>query len=253
MAQFTCNFISYALKRATTVSVIVPTMTFPESTGMGLKDGEKLTHQPKGKYPVLYLLHGGGNDFSTWERYTQIELFAEEYNVAVVLLSAEDSAFTTPKHHLFITEELPDFISAHFPVSVRPEDSFIAGLSMGGGGSLYQVLKKPGQYAAIGIFSSGLMRGNYVYDGVPDVDAVKNFFAEGKVFPKAYIACGEEDFNWGYLPKFKDLLIELGADVTWDHLPGYGHEWRFWNIQVEKFLQWIPRSDYYAPFGKRKA
>jgi hypothetical protein len=48
-----------------------------------------------------------------------------------------------------------------------------------------------------------------------------------------------------------DELKELGADVTWDEIEGYGHEWRFWDIEVEKFLDWLPREDAYAKKGKR--
>jgi hypothetical protein len=35
-------------------------------------------------------------------------------------------------------------------------------------------------------------------------------------------------------------------------LAGYGHEWRFWDMQVEKFLDWIPRSDPCGLAGKRQ-
>ena len=47
-------------------------------------------------------------------------------------------------------------------------------------------------------------------------------------------------------------LKELGADITWDEHPDYGHEWRFWNMEVEKFLDWLPRTDGYAAAGKRQ-
>ena len=39
--------------------------------------------------------------------------------------------------------------------------------------------------------------------------------------------------------------------MTWDEVAGFGHEWRFWDMQVEKFLDWIPRDDVYAKMGKR--
>ena len=38
-----------------------------------MHDGPEAKHTPKAKYPVLYLLHGGNNDYSTWLRYTSIE------------------------------------------------------------------------------------------------------------------------------------------------------------------------------------
>ena len=73
----------------------------------------------------------------------------------------------------------------------------------------------------------------------------------GKI-TKAYIACGEDDFLYQDNIEFKDKLIAMGADVTWVALPKFGHEWRFWDMQIEAFLDWIPRTDYYATKGKRK-
>ena len=50
----------------------------------------------------------------------------------------------------------------------------------------------------------------------------------------------------------KDYLKENGVDVTWVSVPGYTHEWRFWNLAVEKFLKWIPRTDGYVSAGTRQ-
>ena len=54
-------------------------------------------------------------------------------------------------------------------------------------------------------------------------------------------------------PDFKDMLAENHVDVTWVSLPGYTHEWRFWNLQVEQFLDWIPRTDGYATQENEKS
>lgn len=40
------------------------------------------------------------------------------------------------------------------------------------------------------------------------------------------MACGEEDFIYESNVQMRDLLRSLGADVTWESLQGYGHEWR---------------------------
>ena len=69
---------------------------------------------------------------------------------------------------------------------------------------------------------------------------------------KAYIACGAKDFLYKANQEFRDKLKALGADVTWDEHPDYGHEWRFWNLEIEKFLDWLPRTDGYAKAGKRQ-
>lgn len=60
------------------------------------------------------------------------------------------------------------------------------------------------------------------------------------------MACGHQDRLYDVNVKFRDHLIKLGADVTWDEIEQYGHEWPFWDIEVKNFLDWIPRTDYYA-------
>src|SRR5699024_1165621 len=75
---------------------------------------------------------------------------------------------------------------------------------------------------------------------------VKKCVADGKKLPKIYIACGENDFLYEANKEFVKQLKALGLEVQTDFVPGYTHEWRFWNLEVEKFLDWITRSDAYA-------
>ena len=81
---------------------------------------------------------------------------------------------------------------------------------------------------------------------------VKKAIADGKKIPPLYVTCGEEDMLYEINTEFKDYLKENGVDVTWVSVPGYTHEWRFWNLAVEEFLKWIPRTDGYAAGGKRQ-
>ncbi len=261
MAKFTCNVISYTLKRTVDLTVIIPSPTIPESFGM---EGAGPSHIAPAKYPVLYLLHGMGNNHATWTGYSNVELYAEERNISVVMLSAENKAYINhpsgDQFYEFISKELPEFICAMFPVSDKREDTYIAGLSMGGYGSFVHALSRPEHFAAYGAFSAAVSMNPAFLSGKeepmnPKYDPyslARDIVEHSKQFPKAYIACGEEDFLYQDNLKFKDQLIEMGADITWISLPKFGHEWRFWDMQVEAFLDWIPRTDYYATKGKRK-
>ena len=122
---------------------------------------------------------------------------------------------------------------------------------MGGYGSYLHGLSHPERYAAIGAFSAP--SSNRRTGGKrPDLLKLAKVIAkEGKKFPKIYAACGTEDFLFADSKKFAMKLKELGADVTWEEVEGYKHEWRFWNLEVERFMDWLPRKDYYAKLGKR--
>ena len=262
MAKINCNFISYTLMRAVDITVVVPSPTFPESAAKAEAE-DPCTHTPRELYPVLYLLHGTGNNHAAWTAYTNVEMYAEERNIAIVNISAENKAYVfdgEDDFFTFVAEELPDFVTGMFPISKRPEDTYIAGLSMGGYGTLVHAFSHPERFAAFGAFSAATSYKQIAeFSGMPPENdrfepevLARKIADEGKAFPKAYMACGMDDFLYENNKKFRDMLISLGADMTWDEIAGYGHEWRFWDIEVEKFLDWLPRTDVYAAQGKRK-
>lgn len=249
MASLTCNFLSYTLRRAVDLTVVIPSMCFSEMM-------EKNPHHKQGaRYPVLYLLHGYGNNHRTWNGYTCAELFAEERNMAVVMFSAENKAYINhggdDNYYDFISRELPEFVEAMFPVSAAPKDTYIAGLSMGGYGALVHGLSQAERFAAIGSFS-GAARAR---ENAPEIyDPYKIAVAhakEGRNTP-IYLSCGDKDFLYEDNVRFREHLSKLGYDVTWVVGEGYTHEWRYWNRELEAFLDWIPRTDEYRPAGSNR-
>lgn len=75
-----CNYLSKAIGRAVDVALAIPSPVYPEILGyMGKAD-----HAPENKYPVLFFLGGIGNDCNSVFDYTRVQLYAEEYNIAVV-------------------------------------------------------------------------------------------------------------------------------------------------------------------------
>lgn len=258
MAKFQCNMISYVLNRAVDMTVIIPTVTIPESMGM---TGKEPSHRITEKYPVLYLLHGMGNNHATWNGYSNVELFAEEQQLAVVMISGENKAYKKAPDgddfFRFVAEEVPEFVTNMFPISDEPAHSYIAGLSMGGYGAMLHGLSAPERFAAIGSFSGAVMGMAEPGESPKDTPEYppylyKKCIQEGRKLPPIYLACGEDDFLYEMNKEFLGLLEENKTDVTWVSLPGYGHEWRFWNMQVEEFMKWIPRTDGYADKETRK-
>lgn len=242
MAKINCNFLSYTLHRAIDLTIIFPTLCFSEMMS------EQPSHKIARKYPVLYLLHGYGNNHATWNGYTSIELFAEERNIAVVMLSAENKAYINhggdDNYFDFIARELPEFVQNLLPISAEPSDTYIAGLSMGGYGALVHGLSQSSRFAAVGSFSGAAGRSRKK-NGPAEFDCyhlAKECAGENRRIP-VYLACGDQDQLYADNVEYMEYLTELGYDVTWVSGTGYTHEWRFWNREVEAFLDWIPRHD----------
>ncbi len=268
MAVFQCNVISYVLVRTVDITVIVPSTTIPETMAAMEENGNPaaISHAVKEAYPVLYLMHGMGNNHAQWRGYTNIELFAEEHNIAVVMISGENRYYRNgpakDRFFEFVSKEVPEFVTNYFPISAAPEHSYIAGLSMGGYGALLHGLTHPERYAAIGSFSGVMLPADTVNDSEREekyangpfdmIWLAKKVLKEGKKVPPLYIACGEDDSLYKSNVDFVTVLREQHADVTWVSVPGFAHVWRFWNRQVEEFLKWIPRTDGYAAGGLRQ-
>ena len=88
MARLDVNFYSYSLDHGVDITVTIPTFT-PCDRMPGMKP----THTPEAKFPVLYLLHGHGNDHHCWLRYTSVERLAEEQRIALVTFDTGNKAF----------------------------------------------------------------------------------------------------------------------------------------------------------------
>ena len=142
MALLHCTLKSKALNMNTDINIVLP-------------EGEGLP----ARCPVLYLLHGASDNYSNWLRNTRIEAYASEAGLAAVMPSAHLSFYNDMAlghyYYTYISVELPRFVQTMFPVSLKREDTFVAGLSMGGYGALRIGLSKPERYAAVGSFSAG--------------------------------------------------------------------------------------------------
>jgi len=145
MALLHCTLKSKALNMNTDIHVVLPETDYSK--------GEAPV-----RHPVLYLLHGASDNYSNWLRNTRIEEFASEAGLAVVMPSADLSFYLDMAlghyYYTYITVELPRFVETMFPVSRKREDTFVAGLSMGGYGALRIGLANPERFAAVGSFSA---------------------------------------------------------------------------------------------------
>lgn len=116
--------------------------------------------QPKRTFPVLYLLQGAGDDYTSWTRETDIEELAEPTDVLVVMPEGGRAGFysdwwdhgrtTAPRWETFHTRELRQLMERAFRAGdVRA----VVGLSEGGLGALNYAARHPGDYRFAGSLS----------------------------------------------------------------------------------------------------
>lgn len=262
MALIRVDLFSESLMRTVTINAIIPVdkMTLP-----GMPQREK---KP---FKTLYLLHGIFGNYTDWVSGTRIQRWAQDNNLAVIMPSGEnkfyvDNPLSGEMFSTFIGKELVEKTRDLFPLSTAREDTYIAGLSMGGYGALINGLRFHDTFSHIGALSSGLIldmvmasdnsnplpthRRSY-YEAIfgdldqligseKDYQALIEKLQEEKVpLPKIYMACGTEDFLINENRQYHAFLVEHDVDVTYVEGPG-AHTWDFWDTYIEKLLAWLP-------------
>ncbi|OGV33311.1 MAG: esterase [Lentisphaerae bacterium GWF2_45_14] len=256
MAFIECKFHSESLKLATSMNVILPQQT---SSQIGMKGKSS-----KGKFPVLYLLHGMSDDQTIWGRRTSIERYAAPLGLAVVMPCAGRSFYTDmasgSKYWTFISEELPAIARSFFPLSEKREDNFVAGLSMGGYGAFKLAFRKPENFSFAASLSGALDIPEFFKASPPIKDELTGIFGPEKKVPGSdndffhlaeklfkskkqapalFMSCGTEDYLCGSNQKFKKHLEGLKADFIYDEAPG-NHEWGYWDLKIQRVLSILP-------------
>ena len=253
MALLQIQFFSAALNVASTVNVIMPEAN--QGIGMGVSRDER---PPK----VLYLLHGYSDDHSIWMRRTSVERYAANHNLAVVMPAVNHSFYCNEaygeKYWDYVSDELPDTMHRFLRLSRRPEDTYVAGLSMGGYGAMRLALTYPERFAGAGSFSgtadlSGILyqrhRGTELDRVFGDRKEIKGseydtFFLMEKNAgaphkPWLYVSCGTKDFLFEQHRAFVPALRKNGWDVMSHEEPDAVHEWGFWDEQIKAFIELI--------------
>ena len=153
MAWVTAHFYSEVLDLQTTVQVLLP----EADNGIGVTNA---VWDGRTELPVLYLLHGSSDDSTIWLRRTSLDRSCAGRTMAVVIPECGKSMFVDMKYgyayYKYLVEELPKKMNRFFRISTEREKMFVAGLSMGGYGSILAGLKNPEKYCKVASMSGPL-------------------------------------------------------------------------------------------------
>ena len=207
----------------------------------------------KTKYPVLYLLHGGGGDEEAWTsmgRTAQIldnliekglakpmivvmpngnpgQQAAVTLNLPVSEVNYRDPANANAYVTSLVKEIIP-FVEKNYRAIPKKEARAIAGLSMGGGHTTSATMLFPGVFDYICPMSCGMRDG----EGVDaQMQAIKK--AGYKLY---WIGCGTDDFAWPGTEVMVEILKRNGMEHTLFASDG-GHVWYNWRYYLNTFAQ----------------
>ena len=262
MALLHTHFFSNTLGICCSMDVILP----EAGQGIGITGCSAGTAGGPELLPVLYLLHGLSDDQTIWQRRTSIERYVAGRRLAVVMPAVNRSFYTDQKqgyrYWTFISEELPQIVQSLFHISSRRQDTFAAGLSMGGYGALKLGLRCPERFAAVASLSGAvdlahflgsddpatIAEGNRIFGslaeyagGDEDLFALAERTAQaGMPLPGIFLACGDADFLYADNLRFRPHLERLGYRPVWREKAGATHEWGYWDELIQQVLDWLP-------------
>ena len=252
------NLRSWCLQTNVDVDIIIPDL--PQN--ISAKDYFRADK----KFPVLYLLHGTWGGYNDFVRRTSIDLYAKECGIMIVMPNALNSEYSNWSEFMlgynmfdFVTEELMPMIQNFFPGSARREDNYIGGLSMGSMGAIKYAVNHPDKFGGClcmsgvpidtrkryeeGTLSERTLNNIKHAGGIEKyLDSYENVWekcrdiARMEDAPDFYICCGTKDFLYPDHLKFKEYAQEIGFPATFHDAEDYYHEFRFWDMELEKAL-----------------
>jgi enterochelin esterase-like enzyme len=201
------------------------------------------------KFPVLYLLHGGGEDERGWATQGKTDLILDnliaEQKAKPMLIVMMDGnmgvqGFGENALRAFENElklSVIPFIEKNYRAETDSKNRALAGLSMGGLQTLHAGIKNNQMFSYLGVFSSGwfanqpaLSDPQYQFMG-SNSDAINNNL---KVF---WISMGgKEDIAYENCKVMLSKFDEMKIKYTYSEYPG-GHTWPVWRHDLYSFAQ----------------
>lgn len=257
MIRLRTDFFAESLGMGTSMVVLMP----QAASGIGMEGADAPGAAADGPaVPVLYLLHGLSDDCTIWERRTSIERYATEKGIAVVMPEVRRSFYADEavgeKYWTFIAEELPQIVARTFRISTAREDTFVAGLSMGGFGAFKLALNRPDRFAAAAALSGAVDPVNLsreldtghlaerVWGGRDIIGTDDDLIgrlraADPAALPALFLDCGTEDQLLDQNEAFLAAAGDVGVPITSRLRPG-AHTWGFWDESIQDVLDWLP-------------
>ena len=227
-------------------------------------------------YPVLYLLHGGGDDQTGWVQFGEVltiadrEILAGRATAMIIVMPDANTGtrgyFNDVKgewrYEDFFFEEFMPFIEKTYRTKNEKRYRAVAGLSMGGGGSFMYALHRPDLFSSACPLSAST--------GPPSLDATKKWLEQRNIKPtdaqveayykkhsalalveampedqkkavRWYIDCGDDDFLYE-----GNSLVHIAMrkkEIPHEYrVHAGGHNWTYWRTALPTVLAFVSDS-----------
>lgn len=235
------------------------------------------------RYPVLYLLHGYTDDETGWTQFGEAHLIAERVirdgEAAPMIIVMPDGGVTwyinnfdgkVNYEDFFIKEFIPH-IDATYRTRSTKQYRAIAGLSMGGYGTLIMSTKHPELFSSAAPLSAGVFMDEAIVNGDDNLwkNVLGDIYGKKELTGKArltdhyhknsilkiietgnaeelkkvryYIDCGDEDFLIKGNMALHSIMIDKKIPHEFRVRDGV-HNWTYWRTALPEVLKFVSES-----------
>jgi enterochelin esterase-like enzyme len=227
-------------------------------------------------YPVLYLLHGSGDDQSGWVQFGETKLIADKAiaegkSTAMIIVMPDGNTgqrgyFNSPdgnwNYEDFFFQEFMPYIEKTYRIRAEKRYRAISGLSMGGGGTFMYALHHPELFSSACPLSASTgpismeeatTRWEKQYPGISK-DALTKYYArhsalelmnnmpeDQKKAVRWYIDCGDDDFLYegNGLVHIAMRKKEIPHEFR---IRDGAHNWSYWRESLPTVLEFVSQS-----------
>jgi S-formylglutathione hydrolase FrmB len=235
------------------------------------------------RYPVLYLLHGYTDDETGWTQFGEAHLIADRVtqsgDAAPMIIVMPDAGVTwyvnsydgKVNYEDFFIKELIQHIDATYRTRATKQYRAVAGLSMGGYGTMIMATKHPELFSSAAPLSAGVFTDEEIMKGDDDMwnNVLGNIFGKRdlagknrltdhyyknsilKIIETAnseelkkvryYIDCGDEDFLIKGNMALHAAMIEKKITHEFRVRDG-AHNWTYWRTALPDVLKFVSES-----------
>lgn len=227
-------------------------------------------------YPVLYLLHGGGDDQTGWVQFGEVQqitdkAIAEGAATPMIIVMPDantgkrgysNNANNSWRYEDFFFQELMPFVEKTYRIKADKHYRAVAGLSMGGDGSFTYALHHPELFSSACPLSAGTgpltlevakTRWTKEIPGISDDDIttwykrqsvlelVNNMPDTLKKTVRWYIDCGDDDFLYEGNSLVHIAMRKKEIPHEFRTRDG-GHNWTYWRAALPEVLAFVSQA-----------
>ena len=235
------------------------------------------------RYPVLYLLHGYSDDETGWTQFGEVQGIGDRCiqsgDATPMIIAMPDGGVTwylnsydgKIKYEDFFVNEFIPFIDATYRTRTTKQYRAIAGLSMGGYGTLLMATKHPDLFAAAAPLSSGVFTDDEIVNaeqrtwnvvlgelyGKKDLtgkDRLTEHYYKNSILKiietgnadelkkvRYYIDCGDKDFLIKGNMALHSVMIDKKIPHEFRVREGV-HNWPYWRTALPEVLKFVSQS-----------